>query len=99
MKPPAYSWICHACGIANKANTDTCAQCGFGAVATAKEIEKAQARKSQSTFSELGAYVLVSIVVVPVLVFLKVGAMSLPIWIVVPLGLIAIAIWIVSKAK
>lgn len=34
---PDYDWKCHACDVANSANTDVCASCGCPAVVSAKE--------------------------------------------------------------
>lgn len=36
---PDYAWICHSCGHANERRTESCAACGFPAVASAAEID------------------------------------------------------------
>lgn len=38
MKPPNYHWICHRCESCNSPHTETCAHCGFQAIASTKEI-------------------------------------------------------------
>lgn len=36
-----YTWTCHVCDTPNQPEVDACAKCGFPAIASAKEIQKA----------------------------------------------------------
>jgi hypothetical protein len=42
MRAPSYRWICHKCGSSNEPHTDICASCGFPAVASAEQVERAR---------------------------------------------------------
>ena len=57
MRAPAYRWVCHKCGSSNEPHTETCAACGFAAVASAEQIDKSrpgyQPKKHDTARSEL----------------------------------------------
>ena len=38
---PSYVWVCHACRRSNAAGTEGCVACGFPAVASAIEVDRA----------------------------------------------------------
>ncbi|MHB8743850.1 MAG: zinc finger Ran-binding domain-containing protein [Sulfuricaulis sp.] len=40
MKTPTYIWVCHKCGKSNPPHTETCASCGFPAIASTFDIER-----------------------------------------------------------
>jgi len=42
MNAPAYRWVCHKCGSSNEPHTETCASCGFAAVASAEQVDHSQ---------------------------------------------------------
>lgn len=42
MSAPAYRWLCHKCGSPNVPHTETCAACGFAAVASAEQIDRSR---------------------------------------------------------
>lgn len=42
MSAPAYRWLCHRCGSPNEPQTQTCAACGFAAVASAEQIDRSR---------------------------------------------------------
>ena len=57
MRAPTYTWVCHKCGASNQAHTETCASCGFQAVASEIEInpeseeERRQRRERNAAIS------------------------------------------------
>ncbi len=42
MHAPTYRWVCHKCAVVNVVGASTCANCGFGSVASAVEIATAR---------------------------------------------------------
>lgn len=42
---PPYRWTCYVCGEVNAANTESCATCGFKAIASGAEIDRARAAR------------------------------------------------------
>ncbi len=38
---PTYNWVCHVCKVPNRAGLESCAACGFPAVASGVEIDAA----------------------------------------------------------
>ena len=97
MKAPAYVWVCHSCEASNEANTSQCASCGFPAVASAKDIEKATGEPT-FRFTNVGVSLLAWIVFFPIAFVLKVGTYKAPWWAWALFGIGGFAIFLIQNS-
>jgi len=99
LKPQAYIWVCHACGVANPPGVSVCGSCGFAAVASGRDIDRELGRRPSDAARVGAKEIALVLLLAPPILYLKYlwAVTELPLWASVSLGLAAAIFWLVEK--